>query len=239
MKMLIIPDVHLKHEMFQKATLLMEQGVADQTVCLMDIPDDWGKEKDVNLYIETFDAAIQFAKDFPNTLWCYGNHELSYQWNKYESGYSNAAKYDVQKKLLELRLLLMEQQSLQYIHRVDNVIFAHGGLSQTFVELFVPSKQQNDLDEVIKTVNNLGLEEMWCDISPIWFRPQYSPLRLYEPPGSRVLHVVGHTPVEKIIRHENFISCDVFSTDRTGTPIGTEEFLLLDTITWEHSGVKI
>ena len=46
------------------------------------------------------------------------------------------------------------------------------------------------------------------------------------------LQVVGHTPVEHIFRSGNIISCDVFSTYRNGEPIGTQEFLVIDTKTW-------
>lgn len=41
MKVLIIPDVHLKPFMFKQAAELMERGIAKRAVCLMDIPDDW------------------------------------------------------------------------------------------------------------------------------------------------------------------------------------------------------
>ena len=61
-------------------------------------------------------------------------------------------------------------------------------------------------------------------------------MKMYQ--EKRLLQVVGHTPVERIIQKGNLISCDVFSTYRDGTPIGTEEFLLLDTKTWEWKGVK-
>ena len=44
--------------------------------------------------------------------------------------------------------------------------------------------------------------------------------------------------MDMITKEGNLISCDVFSTYRDGKPIGTEEFLLLDTETWECSGVK-
>jgi hypothetical protein len=52
------------------------------------------------------------------------------------------------------------------------------------------------------------------------------------------LQVVGHTPVERIYRDRNVISCDVFSTWPTGEPYGNEEFLLIDTETWEYIGIK-
>ena len=103
MKILVIPDVHLKPQMFKQATALMHQGIADRAVCLMDIPDDWDKQYNVGLYEETYDEAIRFAKAFPETAWCYGNHDLSYLWHCLESGYSSMASMTVQRKLLDLR----------------------------------------------------------------------------------------------------------------------------------------
>ena len=43
MKVLVIPDVHLKPWMFEQAAVLMREKKADRAVCLMDITDDWGK----------------------------------------------------------------------------------------------------------------------------------------------------------------------------------------------------
>ena len=46
----------------------------------------------------------------------------------------------------------------------------------------------------------------------------------------KLLQVVGHTPVEKITREGNLISCDVFSTDRDRKPIGTQEYLMIGAV---------
>lgn len=78
MKILVIPDIHLKPFIFERAKDLLKQGIAEQVLCLMDIADDWGKANDLELYAQTYDQAIKFAKDFNNTLCCYGNHDLSY-----------------------------------------------------------------------------------------------------------------------------------------------------------------
>lgn len=83
----------------------------------------------------------------------------------------------------------------------------------------------------------MGRLEMWNDISPIWLRPQNSKMKMYKP--RKLLQVVGHTPMNEITKEGNVISCDVFSTYRDGRPIGTEEFLWLDTKTWEYYGVKL
>ena len=77
---------------------------------------------------------------------------------------------------------------------------------------------------------------MWQDASPIWYRPQYYVGKLYKP--RKFLQVVGHTPVEGIIRKGNLISCYIFSTHRTGEPIGTQEFPVIDTVTWEYQGIR-
>lgn len=234
---LVIPDIHLKPAMFQQATALMRRGIAERAVCLMDIPDDWEKQYDIVLYEKTYEEAIKFAIAFPETAWCYGNHDLSYLWNQLESGYSSMASYTVQRKLLDLRAAVPENNPIKYVQRIDNVLFSHGGVLNSFVEENVPMSKYHDVDMVVEEINKLGPREMWNDASPIWLRPQHSKMRLYKP--RKLLQVVGHTPMNEITREGNVISCDVFSTYRDGHPIGTEEFLLLDTKTWEFCGVKI
>ena len=226
MRALVIPDVHLKPYMFAEAAERMRRGVADCAVCLMDIPDDWGREYDLELYVQTFDAAIFFAKEFPDTLWCYGNHDLCYLWNERESGYSRAAAYTVRNKLEELKDALPSENQIRYIHRIDDVLFCHGGILQAFVEENV--ENTGSVDETLAEINAMGPEQLWCSASPIWYRPQDSREPMYGE-GS-LLQVVGHTPVEKIYRSGNVISCDVFSTYRDGCPIGTQEYPVIDTV---------
>ena len=64
MKVLVIPDVHLKPAIFDRATELMNEGAADRVVCLMDLPDDFQKEHQINLYELTFDRD-QVSKGLP------------------------------------------------------------------------------------------------------------------------------------------------------------------------------
>ena len=101
---------------------------------------------------------------------------------------------------------------------------------------YLPAKIYNDVDAVIEAINGFEAGELWNDLSPIWYRPQYYKGKMYKP--RKLLQVVGHTPVEAITKKGNLISCDVFSTYRDGKPIGTQEFLLLDTVSWEFGGVK-
>lgn len=236
MEALVIPDIHLKPWMFEDASRIIKSGKAEKAVCLMDIPDDWGKEYDLSLYEETFDAALRFQKAYHETLWCYGNHDLSYVWNQTESGYSPLASQTVNEGLRKLREALHDDKQLAYIHRIDNVLFSHGGLTEPFAKYHMGFGGIDNVDAVLERINGLGCNEMWDDALPIWLRPQYYPEKMYK--QEELLQVVGHTPVECITEDWNLISCDVFSTYSDGSPIGTEEFLLIDTVTLEYSGIK-
>lgn len=236
MKVLVIPDVHLKPYMFVRAKQLLHNGIARKAVCLMDIPDDFGKQFQLEAYADTFDTAIAFAKEFPETLWCYGNHDLCYLWDENETGYSAVAEKLVQSKLMELSASLPTDNPIQYVHKIDNVLFCHGGVAQYFVDQFVPKSKQDDVDFVVDRMNSLGHFEMWRDESPIWYRPQYYHGKMYKP--RKLLQVVGHTPMKEIEKKGSVISTDVFSTYRDGRPIGTQEYLLIDTETKKFTTVK-
>ena len=125
---------------------------------------------------------------------------------------------------------------MAFMHRIDNVLFSHGGLCNLFVMQYIDPQSWDDVDQVIGAINALEGGIMWQDLSPIWYRPQQSRLPKYG--EGRFLQVVGHTPVEKIRRDGNIVSCDVFSTYSDGRPIGTQKFPVIDTITWEVTGVK-
>ena len=235
MRILVIPDIHLKPFMFMRASEIAESVKADRIVCLMDIADDWGEQWNLELYSKTYDAAIEFAKKYPDTLWCYGNHDACYMFDKRETGYSRFASRLVVKKIHELQKSLREESQLAYVHRIDNVLFSHGGVAAEFVHEYCEGYEGKNIDTLLEMINQFGVNEMWRDISPIWFRPQNNPLRLYK--DKEFLQVVGHTPVQDIYRLNNLISCDVFSTYSNYKPIGSQKFLLLNSETWEYTGI--
>ena len=230
MRVLVIPDVHLKPWMFKKADEIIKEKNIDQVVCLMDIPDDWNQGYNIQLYEETYAEACRFAKEHPDSLWCYGNHDLSYRWMKLESGFSFSAESVANRGLHELEYSVKDPSQFRYIHRIDNVLFMHGGLSDDFVRTNVRSADYNDPDKVIEQINALGEDIMWQNGSPLWLRPQHRDLRMYKP--RKFLQVVGHTPMTGIEREGNIISCDVFSTDRERVPIGTQKFPVIETTDW-------
>ena len=161
MKVLVIPDVHLKPWMFDRADELLEQGIAEKAVCLMDIPDDWNQEYNLDLYAQTYDRAIRFQKDHPDTLWCYGNHDLCYVWDQRETGFSIYALQTVTDRIRELKRNLPERSQLAYIHRIDDVLFLHGGgwqgghFEDSQIKQLLPALKEgfavNEFDDVAET----------------------------------------------------------------------------------------
>ena len=225
-KVFVIPDVHLKPWMFEKASELISQGEYDHIVMLGDLVGDWNQERNLDLYSETFDAADDFIKYHPNVFFCYGNHDLSYPWEALESGYSAYAHelvVDRLKKFVEA----LPNGNAAFIHRIDNVLFSHAGLTESFVKAHFGYVGSVDIDYIVDYINKMGKAYMWVDDSPIWARPQNGSWKLYP---SDMMQVVGHTPVEWPQKEGNLLTLDNFSTYRNGTPIGDETFVWIDTI---------
>ena len=228
MKVLVIPDVHLKPEIFDQAMLIMENSDCKMAVCVGDIADDWGCERNVELYEETFRKAVEFAEKYPETLWCYGNHDLSYKWDVFDHpGFSRAA-HDI---VCEYLGKLDAMGNLAIMHRIDNAVFSHAGLTREFVDSYL-SEYSDDIDAMIEAVNKLGYDVLWDDTSPVWARPQ----QYYYDGGvvpAEYLNVVGHTPVRDIIQQGNLLTVDTFSTWSDGRPFGNSKLCRVDTVTKE------
>lgn len=235
MKVLVIPDVHLKPKLFSRAAQIMRSGIAERTICLMDLPDNKEKHNDTYLYEQTFDSAFSFASEFPQTGWCYGNHDLSYLLKMKQSGYSEPAANIVREKLHEFMNILPDNNPIRYVHRIDNTLFSHAGLHDFFVREYIETNFYDDVDAVIEAVNSIDPALMWNDSSPVWVRPQKASSSLYK--ATELLQVVGHSHVDEITRTGNLISCDVFSIGPDGNPVG--EFLIVDTINWEYSKISM
>lgn len=229
MKVLVIPDIHLKSWLFDRAEEALLAGKAERAVCLMDIPDDWGQQKKVRRYEEVFDRAIAFAKSFPETVWCYGNHDVCYLWGKGETGYSPFAAHTVRCKLAELSAVIGHDPCI--VARIDKALFMHGGLCEEFLSFYRKNLLTADIDTVIDTVNKASDRYLWRMDSPLWCRPQNGFNKMFR--TDEFVQVVGHSPVREVWKHEGVISTDVFSTVPDGKQVGKSEFLILDTKTLE------
>ena len=237
MRILVIPDIHLKTWIFDRAEAIMKSGKADRAVCLMDMPDDWGMEFQLDRYNAIFDRAISFASDHPDTLWCYGNHDVSYPWGKLETGYSPYAESIVISKLDELEHSLNDPSQIAIMHRVDNVLFSHGGLTTEYIKWFDIKLLDADIDMVVKAVNEAPVDYLWNDESPLWLRPQNKIREAFK--SELYKQVVGHTPVKRIFERDGIISTDVFSTYSDGTQIGESAMIVIDSETGLFEKIKV
>ncbi len=259
-KVLVIPDVHLKPWMFDKADEI-DKGAYDCIVCLGDLVDDWGKQNDEKLYRVTLEKALDFGTRHTESLWCYGNHDLSYLYCLMESGFSLHMMGTVCEVLDRMEKAFGER--LAVIHRVNNWLFSHAGLTEHFIEKHLDMDTDTGLDtEIIPTVNKMAktrsgmVMHLWTDESPIWHRYQDmgSHISLYDG-GGRIFQCTGHTPTkkprdtgrlfnnadgdEKEKREKPYaLSLDTFSTYSSGKPIGDVRFVIVDTInnTWFYAG---
>lgn len=237
MHVLVIPDVHMKTWLFDKADKIMKSGKADKAVCLMDLPDDWGMENEIDRYQEIFDRAVEFAKRYPNTLWCYGNHDISYVWDRMESGFSVFAEKEVVSSLKRLEEALPDAKQIAFVHRINHVLFVHGGITVDAVYKLNPELLDADIDDVISAINNASVGYQWDDGSPLWFRPQLNAHMMFR--ENDYVQVVGHTPVEAIYEENGVISTDVFSTDPYGNQIGESAMIVIDTVSGEYEKIFV
>lgn len=228
MKVLVIPDVHLKPEIFDKAMEIMENSDCETAVCVGDIVDDWGCQGELDLYEKTMKKAIGFAGKYPETLWCYGNHDLAYVWEVYDHpGFSEDARDIVRGYMEELD----GTGNLAIMHRIDNVVFSHAGLTREFVDYYLKN-YSDDIDAMIEAVNDFGKGFLWDGMSPVWARPQYNYYDGVVVPAE-CLNVVGHTPMRDITLQGNLLTVDVFSTWNDGRPYGNCKLCWVDTVTKE------
>lgn len=270
MRLLVIPDVHLKPWMFTRADEIMQAGIADNALCLGDIPDDFKCKNNMALYNETFDAAETFLRKYPESLWIVGNHDASYLWDFDQSGKAYLAETTAKERvhsLLHKICFLSDKDTAAFAMRIDKCVFSHAGIVRFFTDDLeneyqrkypnpdVPAPDgicgktfdKDNIDDVIWAVNSIADKwMMWTYNSPMWARPQseYYSGKTQELIGhGEYIQVVGHSPMKEITEEKDrygnrLISCDVFSTDRNRKPIGTEKFLLIDTVTGEWKGIK-
>lgn len=228
-----MPDVHLKPWMFDKAKEIIEKNDFDRVVLLGDLVDDWDQENNLELYKKTLNRTIEFIKDYPDTLYCFGNHDVSYLWQALESGYSAYARDIVVEGINNLIYTLPAENS-GFIHRIDNTLFSHAGLTEHFVIRQFGYGEKLDIDFMIEKINRMGKDELWRDDSPIWARPQFNDMRMYP---DDMLQVVGHTPVKQVLSEGKVLTLDNFSTYGDGSPIGDERFVCVDTVKMEYEYV--
>lgn len=140
-------------------------------------------------------------------------------------------------KLEELENRLKSPVQINIMHRIDNVLFSHGGLTADFLRWLNKDLLDADIEEVIAAVNDAPHNYLWNDESPLWFRPQYETREIFR--ADIYKQVVGHTPVERIFEKDGIISTDVFSTYRDGRQIGESAMIVIDSETGEYEKIEV
>lgn len=242
-RVLVIPDVHLKSEIFDRAEKILESGQADFAIQLGDLFDDWDMQFAAAFYQKTAQRAIAFQKKFPNTLWCMGNHDFGYyspEYGRRETGHSKLMEEEMSKLLQEMRDAGIRQE---IAHVVNKVVFSHAGVTEDWVNrqktlVLYPADGFVGIGDMLRLSRNASHDELWQDNSPIWARPQlaHHSTGLWWP--ERYMQVVGHTPMKGITFENNLLSTDVFSTYSNGAPIGDGRFVIVDTDSQSWKCVK-
>ena len=227
-RVLVIPDVHLKPWIFDMADRVDENSY-DDIVILGDLVDDWGKGNDLDAYNETLDRAAEFGKEHDQSLWCYGNHDVSYLWDAMESGYSVQARITVIEGITRLERVLEERY--RFVHKIDDVLFSHAGLTESFV-FQTCGYHMKEIEDILASINRMGKQELWRDNSPIWARPQVDFYRMFR--DDLFYQVVGHTPVEEPLDLGGVLTLDLFSTYSNGDPYGNQKIYIVDTETRKY-----
>ena len=140
-------------------------------------------------------------------------------------------------KLEELENRLKSPVQINIMHRIDNVLFSHGGLTADFLGWLNKDLLDADIEEVIAAVNDAPHDYLWNDESPLWFRPQYETREIFR--ADIYKQVVGHTPVERIFEKDGIISTDVFSTYRDGRQIGESAMMVIDSETGKYEKIEV
>ena len=177
--------------------------------------------------------AAEFGKEHGESLWCYGNHDVSYLWDAMESGYSVQARITVIEGITKLERIL--EYRYKFVHRIDNVLFSHAGVTETFV-LHSCGYHVKEIEDILAKINRMGKQELWRDSSPIWARPQADFYRMFR--DDLLYQVVGHTPVEEPLDACGVLTLDLFSTYSNGDPFGNQKLYIVDTLTRKFEEAK-
>lgn len=235
MRILAIPDIHLKPWIFDSADRAIADARPDEIVVLGDLLDDFGYEDKPERYTETLNRAGKFMAAHPYSYWCIGNHEIPYVSSCCTvSGTSLLFRDQIAHDLLALSYGAPITVKVKCAFLLDGWIFTHAGLAEDFVQRRIVPRASgvplNDKD-VVELANDLTVDALWEMDSPLWYRPSTG-AQLYG--EGRIHQCAGHTPSKRILEYGNLVVCDTFSTYRDGVPIGDQTLCLIDTAdnTW-------
>ena len=241
MKVLVIPDMHLKTWMF-KLIREIPENLYDKIVFLGDFVDEFNQQANRQLYQEMLEQVKSFVVGNPKVHVCLGNHDISYVYEWLESGFSFPMCSYVRKFMDQF----ITEPNVSVIHKIDNVLFSHGGLSDLWIDNYLDDyfqidrnchKLEKSVDNIVKVTNSMlaikdTAQSLWMDVAPLWLRPNddYSIYRLHK--QGELYQVMGHTPVKCTYVTKDYALVDSFSLYSDGfTPYGDRELIIIDTET--------
>ncbi|MBQ3348575.1 metallophosphoesterase [Candidatus Saccharibacteria bacterium] len=215
-KVLVIPDTHLKPKMFDLADRIMRENDVDYAVQLGDNVDDFYCFDEQ--YRNHYARMLAFYRKHPDTVWLWGNHEVSYVSDRPVTGNVYAGK--------EYAYLYRENFNPKIVHLDGKVVFSHAGIFQEFLEAN-GLLECGTAEELVERINGMDLSAFWRDDSPLWARPQYNEF-VWPSVLNGYWQVIGHTPMKDIVEIGGLISVDAFSTN-WGKKLGIEKMIIIDT----------
>lgn len=211
MKTLIVPDCHLKHELFETVKRLHRQHQFDEIVFLGDYFDEWHQNTNAKLYRQTIADMKDMHKNYP-CVFLVGNHDVPYMTIQYQH-YSTPLQ-DIQFEIFKL----FEAIPWKIIYETQGWTISHAGLSTWFD------------DTVFQTPTQQGLRAwLQSDTSPLWIRPQA--LQEYPHPDHQK-QIVGHTPVPYVTTRKTgnhtIVYTNTWSLTPSMTPIGDKSLIMIE-----------
>lgn len=232
-KILVIPDIHLKNFILDRADKIIDEQNPDLIMFLGDYVDDFNStQKTYEDFSLRFSKFLTKHKD--KVKLCWGNHEISYIIKKFVTG-NKIYVYDT---VMGICNSLEWNFDIRYIQKVDHLIFSHAGITdQEWRTQFLDAPLQKSIDDY-NSRRYSSHTHLWGDSSPLWARPQISSVKMasiYDEDCIRCIQVIGHTPTKEILVNEknSYISTDVFSTYPDGRSFGEEKFIIIDSMTGE------
>lgn len=225
-KILVIPDTHLKPEIFNLADKILRERKVDYAVQLGDNVDDFYAYHDE--YTKHAARMEKFYLDHPETIWLWGNHEISYLLRRAVTGNTIWGEQVAKNYERNFRP--------KFAHRDGKVIFSHAGIFREFLDE-INLGECKTVGVLMEKINNLPADKFWNNNSLLWARPQVEILTTPKILEGYV-QVVGHTPMKDTTKQNGVVSTDVFSTN-WGKKIGSEQLIIVDSETGKFEQVDI
>ncbi len=207
MKTLILGDTH-GYSTWQK---IIKKESPDEIIFLGDYFDCYAKTSSRE-QVDNFNNILQLKDKYKdNCILCLGNHDHHYMANTACSGWNPLTQ-----KLLGTRILsLYNEGILVPVHKKDNILFSHAGVSQVWLDkvlqedlnLLVDKQLDPDYVQRTLTFNTIEGYNGYGDTisqSPIWIRPT----SLLQSKVKDYIQVVGHTPHDLVTHRDNVYFCD-------------------------------